>query len=158
MKGDSEKEIEIPDFDFETVEKAVNLCYHRSLVKNEITTDGAILLLKFAAIYDIATLKENLELYLVYDIATLKENLELYLGDKLTVFNICEIVKIAKETKASKLEKKCFDFLIENIGNKKFIPNMDQLDEKFAHELLQKSMCMKSKTYLCKEIDLDNDE
>uniref|UniRef100_A0AC34G562 BTB domain-containing protein n=1 Tax=Panagrolaimus sp. ES5 TaxID=591445 RepID=A0AC34G562_9BILA len=59
MKDENDKTIEILDFTFDIVSLAVKLCYCRFLV-SKISSKKAILLLKFAAAYDISILKVNL--------------------------------------------------------------------------------------------------
>uniref|UniRef100_A0A914Q885 BTB domain-containing protein n=1 Tax=Panagrolaimus davidi TaxID=227884 RepID=A0A914Q885_9BILA len=137
LKDENEKIIEIPDFSFEIVEKAVKLCYYQKINILDISNDDEILvLLQFAT---------------KYDFTVLKNNLELHIGCNLTVSNVSEMVTVAKKLKSEILKNKCFDFLIDLISKKKFIPKFTKLDKEFTNELFQTFLCVESETYLSTE-------
>uniref|UniRef100_A0A914PE28 BTB domain-containing protein n=1 Tax=Panagrolaimus davidi TaxID=227884 RepID=A0A914PE28_9BILA len=71
LKDENEKIIEIPDFSFEIVQKAIKLIYHRDLVQ-KIPLKDALLFLKFAITYDLSILKNNLELYIGCNLTIVK--------------------------------------------------------------------------------------
>uniref|UniRef100_A0AC34FYZ8 BTB domain-containing protein n=1 Tax=Panagrolaimus sp. ES5 TaxID=591445 RepID=A0AC34FYZ8_9BILA len=124
------EEIEIPDFTFEIVEKAIKLCYHRNLVP-DFDIYEAVLLLKFA------------EKYAIID---LKENLENYLGNNLNAANVCELVNCAIDENALKLQKKCTNFLMNCFSKKKFVPKMEILDKTFLVNVLNNLSCHECQT------------
>uniref|UniRef100_A0AC34FYA3 BTB domain-containing protein n=1 Tax=Panagrolaimus sp. ES5 TaxID=591445 RepID=A0AC34FYA3_9BILA len=56
MKEAIENQVEIPDFSFEVVEKAIKLCYHQKLV-SDISIEKSFSLLQFADKYNMAALQ-----------------------------------------------------------------------------------------------------
>uniref|UniRef100_A0A914QJG9 BTB domain-containing protein n=1 Tax=Panagrolaimus davidi TaxID=227884 RepID=A0A914QJG9_9BILA len=133
LKDENEKIIEIPDFSFEIVQKAIKLIYHRDLVQ-EIPLKDAFLFLKFA---------------ITYDLSTLKNNLELYVGCNLTIVKVYDAINTAKELNAEKLQNICMDFLVDSISKQRFVPNVTDLDKECIKELFQTFLCKKSETFLC---------
>uniref|UniRef100_A0A914YJR8 BTB domain-containing protein n=1 Tax=Panagrolaimus superbus TaxID=310955 RepID=A0A914YJR8_9BILA len=130
MKEAAENKVEIPDFSFEIVEKAVKLCYHRSLV-SDISIDESFSLLEFAD---------------KYNMANIQDNLEEYLGDKITVSNVCDIVNRAAAVNASNLQNRCLDFVVICFGKKECVPNMELLEKDFFISVYTNSTCRKSQT------------
>uniref|UniRef100_A0AC34FBK3 Uncharacterized protein n=1 Tax=Panagrolaimus sp. ES5 TaxID=591445 RepID=A0AC34FBK3_9BILA len=126
----TENKIEIKDFSFTIVEKAVKLCYDFNLVPY-ITVHECFLLLKFAEKYKM----ENIQ-----------KNLEEYLGDKITVENVCEIINFATDTKSLKLQNECLDFFMECSLKKELVPGMELLDPKILKTIFTSCTWRKSQT------------
>uniref|UniRef100_A0A914YMH2 BTB domain-containing protein n=1 Tax=Panagrolaimus superbus TaxID=310955 RepID=A0A914YMH2_9BILA len=131
MKEAVENKVEITDFSFEIVEKAVKLCYHRSLI-SDISIAESFLLLKFAD---------------KYDMKILMNNLQNYLNDKITVTNVCEIANCAIAGNLLKLQNHCLDFLIICFSKKEFVPNMELLEKDFFISVYAKFCCFKCQTF-----------
>uniref|UniRef100_A0AC34FGK9 BTB domain-containing protein n=1 Tax=Panagrolaimus sp. ES5 TaxID=591445 RepID=A0AC34FGK9_9BILA len=128
LKESIENQVIITDSSFEIIEKAVKLCYHRNLV-SDISNDDAIAILTFAD---------------KYDIAVVRDNLELYLGDQLSTSNISDLVTYAVETNALNLQKKCIEFLADCTSKKEIIRHMNEFCEKyisFVHDILVYRKC-----------------
>uniref|UniRef100_A0A914PDF2 BTB domain-containing protein n=1 Tax=Panagrolaimus davidi TaxID=227884 RepID=A0A914PDF2_9BILA len=115
MKEGIENKVVISDFTFDIVEKAMKLCYQQMDISN-VSNDEIYLLLEFADKYDITILKDNLEESLV---------------EKLDISNVCEIVKNIANGNALKVRNKCIDFVTACVARKKFVPNMELLDNAF---------------------------
>uniref|UniRef100_A0AC34FT37 BTB domain-containing protein n=1 Tax=Panagrolaimus sp. ES5 TaxID=591445 RepID=A0AC34FT37_9BILA len=114
MKEATERKVEITDFSFEIVEKAVHLCYIQNIA-DDISLEDAALLIKFAD---------------KYDLDVLWDMIESYLGDQLTVANVCEIASYAIAGNALILQNQCMNFLINCLTKKKFVRNMSLLEKK----------------------------
>uniref|UniRef100_A0AC34GT95 BTB domain-containing protein n=1 Tax=Panagrolaimus sp. ES5 TaxID=591445 RepID=A0AC34GT95_9BILA len=110
MKEAIEKKMEITDFSYEIVEKAVQLCYGFNIL-SEISSDESFLLLKFADKY----------------------NMEIVMDILLTVSNVCEIANkaVTGDEFLFNIQNKCLDFLIICLTKKKYVPNMHLLDRDF---------------------------
>uniref|UniRef100_A0A914XTI3 BTB domain-containing protein n=1 Tax=Panagrolaimus superbus TaxID=310955 RepID=A0A914XTI3_9BILA len=96
FKEGQENKVEITDFPFEVVEFGIKSCY----IKTEFDTikmEENILLLQF---FD----KYNMEKY--------KAELEINLIQKITVSNVCSLVKCSELSNSPKLEKHCTEFLL----------------------------------------------
>uniref|UniRef100_A0A914Z567 BTB domain-containing protein n=1 Tax=Panagrolaimus superbus TaxID=310955 RepID=A0A914Z567_9BILA len=130
MKEAIENKVEITDFSFEIVEKAVKLCYHQTYDDN-ISLDESFLLLKFAD---------------KYNIANIQDNIEKYLGDKITVSNLCEITNCAIAVNALKLQNKCLDYFVNCLKMKYPVPKMELLDKEFIITAVTKFSCQNSET------------
>uniref|UniRef100_A0AC34FA11 BTB domain-containing protein n=1 Tax=Panagrolaimus sp. ES5 TaxID=591445 RepID=A0AC34FA11_9BILA len=124
-KETTENKIEITDFSFETVDKAVKLCYDHNLVP-DVTVHECFLLIKFAE---------------KYKMTKLQKNLQDQLGDKITVENVCEIANFAITSKSSKLEKECLDGIIAWMTIKKYVPGMSRLDPDFLDTVFVNFSC-----------------
>uniref|UniRef100_A0AC34F9R4 BTB domain-containing protein n=1 Tax=Panagrolaimus sp. ES5 TaxID=591445 RepID=A0AC34F9R4_9BILA len=130
MKEAIENKVEITDFSFDIVEKAVKLCYDFNLVP-DISIEDCFLLLTFADKY----IMENLQ-----------ENLIAFICDKITVSNVCEIVNFSIATQSSKLQNRCLDFFMECSLKKELIPGMSRLDPDFLNTVFTSVACRKSET------------
>uniref|UniRef100_A0AC35FYA1 BTB domain-containing protein n=1 Tax=Panagrolaimus sp. PS1159 TaxID=55785 RepID=A0AC35FYA1_9BILA len=108
-----ERKVVISDFTFDILEKAMKLCYQQMDISNASNVE-IYLLLEFADKYDITILKDNLEDYLV---------------EQIDISNVCEIVKNIGN--ALKVRNKCIDFVTACFARKKFVPNMELLDNAF---------------------------
>uniref|UniRef100_A0A914QUH8 BTB domain-containing protein n=1 Tax=Panagrolaimus davidi TaxID=227884 RepID=A0A914QUH8_9BILA len=131
MKEGIENKVEIPDFTFEVIEKAMKLCYHQMLL-SDVSFEESLILLQFLD---------------KYDIAILKDYLEEYLSEKLTISNVCEIAKNAEAGNALKLRSKCLDFVTDCVSQKKFVPNMYLLDKTFMITIFENISCRQSHTF-----------
>uniref|UniRef100_A0AC34FXC1 BTB domain-containing protein n=1 Tax=Panagrolaimus sp. ES5 TaxID=591445 RepID=A0AC34FXC1_9BILA len=129
MKEGQEKKIEIKDFSFGIIEKAIKLCYHQSLV-TDATLEDEIKLLQFFDKYDIQPLKNDLEAKLISEI------------DETTV---CRFINASLLSNALKLEKKCTKFLQICLDKKTPILDIRILDRDFAMKLLENAFCNVSK-------------
>uniref|UniRef100_A0A914XYV5 BTB domain-containing protein n=1 Tax=Panagrolaimus superbus TaxID=310955 RepID=A0A914XYV5_9BILA len=130
FKDNSLNKVEISDFSYEIVEKAVKLLYHRDLV-SDISVEEAILLLKFAE---------------KYSIEMLKDNIEEFLGDEITVSNVSEIANCAFGVNAFKLRKKCYGFFINCLSMKYSVPKMELLEKDFLISAISNFSCIKCQT------------
>uniref|UniRef100_A0A914YQ52 BTB domain-containing protein n=1 Tax=Panagrolaimus superbus TaxID=310955 RepID=A0A914YQ52_9BILA len=122
--------IDIADFSYEIVEKAVKLLYHRDLI-SDISVEEAILLLKFAE---------------KYSIEMLKKNLEIYLSDKITVSNVCEILNCAVAVNSLMLQKMSGDYFMECLSMKYRLPNLELLEKEFLIDAISKFSVHKCQT------------
>uniref|UniRef100_A0AC34G5Q4 BTB domain-containing protein n=1 Tax=Panagrolaimus sp. ES5 TaxID=591445 RepID=A0AC34G5Q4_9BILA len=130
MKEANENKVEITDFSFDIVEKAVKLCYHRKLV-SDFTTEECFSLLKFADKY-------NME--------SIQENLEAYLGERITVSNVCEMCNGAIAENLLKLQNYCMDFVLICLSKKELVPNMELLEKDFFIAAITNLSCQKSQS------------
>uniref|UniRef100_A0AC35FTQ1 BTB domain-containing protein n=1 Tax=Panagrolaimus sp. PS1159 TaxID=55785 RepID=A0AC35FTQ1_9BILA len=124
-KEAAESKVDIPDFPFEIVEKAVKLCYDYKLVGEILVEDG-------------------IEIYAFgdkYDIEVVRDFVELNLGNNLSVSNFCEIVNFAISVNASKLKNKCMDFLICCFFKKIDVPKIEEIDKDFVAEARKNILC-----------------
>jgi hypothetical protein len=103
MKEAMENKVEIPDFTFDIVEKAMEICYNQNLVTDE-PLDECFMLLKFADKYNITFLEDNLEVHLC---------------DKIAVSTVSEIAQHAIADNVLKVQKKCIDFLVICLSKKR---------------------------------------
>uniref|UniRef100_A0A914PB98 BTB domain-containing protein n=1 Tax=Panagrolaimus davidi TaxID=227884 RepID=A0A914PB98_9BILA len=120
-----ESKVDIPDFSYDIVEKAVKLCYDYKLV-------------------DEISIEEGIEIYAFadkYDIEVVRDFVELYLGDNLTATNFCEIVDFAISVNASKLKNKCMDFLIYCFFKKIDVAKIEEIDKDFVAEARKNLFC-----------------
>uniref|UniRef100_A0A914Q063 BTB domain-containing protein n=1 Tax=Panagrolaimus davidi TaxID=227884 RepID=A0A914Q063_9BILA len=124
MKEAEENKVVITDFSFNIVEKAIKLCYHRSLVSHT-TMDEKMKLIQFFDKYDIQPLKDNLETYLI---------------TVLNELTVCRLTNAALLSNATKLEMKCTEFLKDSIKTRP-ISDFDILDKDFALNLFKSTFC-----------------
>uniref|UniRef100_A0A914R5T2 BTB domain-containing protein n=1 Tax=Panagrolaimus davidi TaxID=227884 RepID=A0A914R5T2_9BILA len=90
-----ERKIVIPDFDFETVQAAIHLCYDRE-IEHLFNVSLGIELLRF------------FDKYLMDD---LKELVEYRLIPEINVINVCQLSSFALNFNAFELENECIKFL-----------------------------------------------
>uniref|UniRef100_A0AC34FFY9 BTB domain-containing protein n=1 Tax=Panagrolaimus sp. ES5 TaxID=591445 RepID=A0AC34FFY9_9BILA len=88
LKETIENKVEIIDFSFETVEKAVRICYHQKF-DVDISLDETALILQFAD---------------KYDMVIIQDIIESSLGNEITVSNVCESANFAIATNSFKLQ------------------------------------------------------
>uniref|UniRef100_A0AC34FGG7 Speckle-type POZ protein n=1 Tax=Panagrolaimus sp. ES5 TaxID=591445 RepID=A0AC34FGG7_9BILA len=133
-----ENKLNIHGFSFKIVEKAVKLLYHRDIV-SDISVEEAILLLKFAK---------------TYDVAIIKENLEIFLSDRITVSNLCEISNYSVTENAEKLQNRCIDFFMECLKMKSPVPKMELLEKEFLINALSKLCCKPAEKVIFPTLEL----
>uniref|UniRef100_A0A914PGC5 BTB domain-containing protein n=1 Tax=Panagrolaimus davidi TaxID=227884 RepID=A0A914PGC5_9BILA len=133
MKEAKENKVDIQDFTFNIVEKAIKLCYHQSLVPYS-TLEEKTQLLQFFEKYDIQPLKDVLEKYLI---------------SILNEITVCRLTNAALLSNASELKMKCTEFL-ESCHKSKPIADFDILDKDFALNLFKNTFCHVSKCKLKK--------
>uniref|UniRef100_A0A914XXW2 BTB domain-containing protein n=1 Tax=Panagrolaimus superbus TaxID=310955 RepID=A0A914XXW2_9BILA len=96
FKEGQENKVEITDFPFKVVEFGIKSCY----IKTEFDTikmEKNILLLQFFEKYNMEKFKAELENYLIH---------------KISVSNVCSLVKCSELSNSPKLEKHCTEFLL----------------------------------------------
>uniref|UniRef100_A0A914YM50 BTB domain-containing protein n=1 Tax=Panagrolaimus superbus TaxID=310955 RepID=A0A914YM50_9BILA len=130
MKEAIVNKVEITDFSYDIVKMAMKLCYHQTYDEN-ISFDESFLLFKFAD---------------KYNIANIQENLETYWSGKITVSNLCEITNCAAAVNALKLQKQCFDYLVNCLKMKYLVPKMELLDKEFIIKAFTKFSYQTSET------------
>uniref|UniRef100_A0A914QZI3 BTB domain-containing protein n=1 Tax=Panagrolaimus davidi TaxID=227884 RepID=A0A914QZI3_9BILA len=124
MKEANENKVNIEDFTFNIVEKAIKLCYHQSLVPYS-TLEEKTKLLQFFEKYNIQPLKDVLEKYLI---------------TVLNELTVCRLTNAALLSNATTLEMKCTKFL-ESCLKTEPIADFDILDKDFALTLLKNAFC-----------------
>uniref|UniRef100_A0A914QX96 BTB domain-containing protein n=1 Tax=Panagrolaimus davidi TaxID=227884 RepID=A0A914QX96_9BILA len=124
MKEAKENKVDIQDFTFDIVEKAIKLCYHQSLVPYS-TLEEKTKLLQFFEKYYIQPLKDELEMYLI---------------SVLNEITVCRLTNAALLSNATKLEMKCTEFLKSCLKTKP-IADFDILDKDFALNFLKNAFC-----------------
>uniref|UniRef100_A0A914YMG7 BTB domain-containing protein n=1 Tax=Panagrolaimus superbus TaxID=310955 RepID=A0A914YMG7_9BILA len=130
LKESVKNKLEITNYSYEVVEKAVKLCYHRDLV-SDISVEDAFSLFNFAELYNMTEIQDNLEGYLC---------------DKITVTNVCEILNFSVAAKAVDLKNRCMDFLMICFAKNEFVPNMELLEKEYFISVYTNSACRKSQT------------
>uniref|UniRef100_A0AC34FU89 BTB domain-containing protein n=1 Tax=Panagrolaimus sp. ES5 TaxID=591445 RepID=A0AC34FU89_9BILA len=119
--------IEISDYLFEIVEMTIKVCYNQADFNS---FKGFYTLLKFCDQYDIAMVKEHIEVLLSI------------IGAK----NVCKIANVAFAVNSLKLQNLCMDFIMICLSRKTFIPNMELLDKEFLIAAITNISCHKSET------------
>uniref|UniRef100_A0AC34G0J9 BTB domain-containing protein n=1 Tax=Panagrolaimus sp. ES5 TaxID=591445 RepID=A0AC34G0J9_9BILA len=122
MKESIENEVEIIDFSFDIVEKAVKLCYDFKLL-SDLSNDESFLLLKFADKYNMAIIQDIIESSLCA---------------KISVLNVCELANASIETNSLKLQNQCMNFLVNCLSAKQVVSNMELLDRDFQKNVFSK--------------------
>uniref|UniRef100_A0AC34FB70 BTB domain-containing protein n=1 Tax=Panagrolaimus sp. ES5 TaxID=591445 RepID=A0AC34FB70_9BILA len=132
-KETTENKIEITDFSFETVDKAVKLCYGFTCkFFPTLSVNDLFLLIKFSEKYKMENIQENLEEYLCV---------------KITVANVSEVANFAIDIKSSTLQNECLDFLIACLRTTVFVPGMSRLDPDFLDTVFMNFSCRLSETF-----------
>uniref|UniRef100_A0AC34QIA0 BTB domain-containing protein n=1 Tax=Panagrolaimus sp. JU765 TaxID=591449 RepID=A0AC34QIA0_9BILA len=111
--------IQITDFDFSTVKRAVNFCYTRKLDNFDANVDE---LLRFSDKYDISELKKILEAHFI---------------QKLTVETVCSLATLADQTNALELKNNCVRFLMDNFNFLQFLADVPENGCDFLLEVLK---------------------
>uniref|UniRef100_A0AC34FY33 BTB domain-containing protein n=1 Tax=Panagrolaimus sp. ES5 TaxID=591445 RepID=A0AC34FY33_9BILA len=125
MKESIENKVEIIDFPFKTIEKAVEICYLQTIYA-DLSMNEIALLIKFAD---------------KYDVAIIQDAIENFLGDKITAENVCETANFAIATNCFKLQKQCMKFFIKCLFKKEMVPKIELLDKDFSTTLLNHFAC-----------------
>uniref|UniRef100_A0A914QPI7 BTB domain-containing protein n=1 Tax=Panagrolaimus davidi TaxID=227884 RepID=A0A914QPI7_9BILA len=124
LKETQENRVEIGDFSFDIIEKAIKLCYHPSLV-GATTLEDKMQLLQF---YD------------KYDMQTFKNDLQDCLISECDETNVCRLTNAALISNALKLKTKCSKFLHGCLRSQPIL-DFDLLDKDFALNLLKSAFC-----------------
>uniref|UniRef100_A0AC34FX30 BTB domain-containing protein n=1 Tax=Panagrolaimus sp. ES5 TaxID=591445 RepID=A0AC34FX30_9BILA len=125
LKEAKENEVDIKDFSYDVVKKAIKLCYHHSLV-TYISLEEKIKLLQFLDKYEIQQLKTSLEAYSVKSV-----------DDS----NVCKLINCSLISNALQLQQKCGEFLQTRLQERAPISDLNLLDKDFALNFLQNSFC-----------------
>uniref|UniRef100_A0A914XRE5 BTB domain-containing protein n=1 Tax=Panagrolaimus superbus TaxID=310955 RepID=A0A914XRE5_9BILA len=121
FKEGQENKVVITDFPFKVVEFGIKSCY----IKTEFNTmkmEENILLLQFFEKYNMEKYKAELEIYLIH---------------KISVSNVCSLVKCSELSNSPKLEKYCTEFLLNCMKNSTPVLDIDSLDPNFALRLFK---------------------
>uniref|UniRef100_A0AC34G0V1 BTB domain-containing protein n=1 Tax=Panagrolaimus sp. ES5 TaxID=591445 RepID=A0AC34G0V1_9BILA len=112
----NENKIEIPDFDFLTVETAIKLCYDQNIDD----------------IFNVQIGADLIRFFDKYLMNGLKNSIEARLIPEITVLNACKLATIAVFFNASKLEKECVNFLHICLNENVMVSDIDELHESLS--------------------------
>uniref|UniRef100_A0A914PMX0 BTB domain-containing protein n=1 Tax=Panagrolaimus davidi TaxID=227884 RepID=A0A914PMX0_9BILA len=127
FEGENDRsKFKIEGFSYNIVMKAIEFCYNSS-IQNVINENEALSLLKFADVYRLQSLKEEMEYYFF---------------DKITPQNVCFYANISVDSNAVNLRSHCMNILIKCIKESIAVKDSETLKDSFKNELLQKCFCI----------------
>uniref|UniRef100_A0AC34FH56 BTB domain-containing protein n=1 Tax=Panagrolaimus sp. ES5 TaxID=591445 RepID=A0AC34FH56_9BILA len=131
MKESIENQVEIPDFDFKTVEAIVKLCYDHEFNEIHKTKNDQSLvdLLRFVDKYDMKIVKNQLEVHLC---------------ECITDTNVSEILNAALKYKVEKLRGFCVNFIINSMTDPKPFDGAQDFNPEVFSEVFKYSICQTS--------------
>uniref|UniRef100_A0AC35FK05 V-type proton ATPase subunit a n=1 Tax=Panagrolaimus sp. PS1159 TaxID=55785 RepID=A0AC35FK05_9BILA len=122
-RENDQRKCKIEGFFYNVVLKAIEFCYNSS-IENVIDENEALSLLKFANVYRLQSLKEEMENYFF---------------DKITPQNVCFYANISVDFNAINLRSNCMNILIKCIKESIAVKDSETLKDSFKNELLQHS-------------------
>uniref|UniRef100_A0A914PQ74 BTB domain-containing protein n=1 Tax=Panagrolaimus davidi TaxID=227884 RepID=A0A914PQ74_9BILA len=121
MKKSVKNKVEIKDFSFDIVEKALKLIYNCNFITT-LSTQDMMKLLQFFDKYNFQSLKNKIEQLLIAKIST---------------STVCRITNSSIITNSTKLKNECMKFLVISFLSKTTLRDIEILDKNACMEVLQ---------------------